>query len=151
MSVSKSIIIGCFRGAVFYLYSTGNPQIYCVSLNDCYIELLFRIVKSLLAMIFLLGSSLFLLLRQPIGRTTSLTSCPRVLFILNIKGGSTRTIYFIIMTSVLKIVACITSKRFGPKYIFHHHDVSFKISSMYNVKEYMPQNHDQQNMVMETG
>ena len=72
-------------------------------------ELFSRIAYPLL-MISPSDPSLFLHLRQPIGRTTSLTSCPRVLFILNIKGGSTRTMYFIIMTSVLKIVIWITSK-----------------------------------------
>ena len=33
---------------------------------------------------------------------------------------------------------------FSPKYIFHHHDVSFKNSKINNIKEYMPQNHDHQ-------
>ena len=82
--------------------------------------------NTLLAMIFLLGSPPFPHLRCPIGGLISLTSCPRVLFILNIKGGSTRT-------------------------MFRHHDVSFKNSNMDSIKEYMPQNHDHQNMVLETG
>ena len=35
--------------------------------------------------------------------------------------------------------------------MFRHRDIGFKNSNMYNIKEYIPQNHDHQNMVMETG
>ena len=35
--------------------------------------------------------------------------------------------------------------------MFRDCDISFKNSNMYNIKEYMPQNHDHQNMVLETG
>ena len=35
--------------------------------------------------------------------------------------------------------------------MFRYYDISFKNSNIYNIKKYMPQNHDQQNMIMETG
>ena len=35
--------------------------------------------------------------------------------------------------------------------MFRYHDISFKNSNMGSIKEYMPQNHDHQNMVLETG
>ena len=34
--------------------------------------------------------------------------------------------------------------------MFRHCDISFKNGNMYNNKEYMPQNHDRQKMVLET-
>ena len=98
------------KRAVFFSYNTDNPQINYISLNARYSELFSGWKNILLAMIFLLGSPPFPHLRCPIGGLTSLTSCPRVLFILNIKGGSTRKICFVIMTSVLKIVIWIASK-----------------------------------------
>ena len=70
--------------------------------------------NTLLAMIFLLGSPPFPHLRCPIGGLTSLTSCPRVLFILNIKGGSTRA-------------------------MSRHHDVSFENSNINNIKGVYPE------------
>ena len=30
--------------------------------------------------------------------------------------------------------------------MFRHHDISFKNSNMYNIKEYIPQNHDHQRL-----
>ena len=62
-------------------------------------------------------SPFFLHLRQPIDLLAPLTSCCR---------------FYLYQTS----------KWFSPSYIFRHHDITFKNSSINNIKGYMPQNHD---------
>ena len=103
-----------FRKAIFFSENTDNPQINCISLNDCYSELFFRMEKTLLSMVLwsaVCHPFLHLTWGSSTNRVAQTTDVMfAILVLINTSNGLTRITNFIIMTSLLIIVTKQTSK-----------------------------------------
>ena len=145
MLVPKKYYYQLFLGGQFFFsYNTDNPQINCISLNDCHSELFFRIVKNSSG-----GDSSFRFVSFPSSSPANWEDhffdvmSSGSIYIKHQRGFNPKYVFHHHDVSFKKSIKT-TTKRFSPKYIFHHHAFSFKNSNMNNIKEYMPQNHDHQ-------